>query len=42
MASGACNCGADLTVKHHIWVESRAHWDLIGDAGKQHPEGYES
>ena len=29
-----------LDVIHHIWVDSRAHWDVIGDAGKQHPEAF--
>jgi hypothetical protein len=32
--------GDDLRVVHHIWVESRAVWDKIGDSGKQHPEGF--
>ena len=26
-----------LAVAHHIWVESKAAWDKIGDDGKQHP-----
>lgn len=26
----------DLEVKHHIFVGSKASWDVIGDAGKQH------
>ena len=30
----------DFRVAHHIWVESRAAWDEIGDAGKQHPEEF--
>ena len=25
-----------LRVKHHIWVDSRAGWDEIGDSGKRH------
>lgn len=29
-----------LEVKHHIWVGSKAHWDVIGDAGTQHPEAF--
>ena len=33
--------GESLRVAHHIWVESRAVWDEIGDAGKQHPEAFE-
>jgi hypothetical protein len=28
--------GEDLRVIHHIWVESRASWDEIGDSGEQH------
>ena len=30
--------GEALKVVHHIWVDSRAVWDEIGDAGKQHRE----
>ena len=26
----------ELRVLHHIWVDSRAPWDEIGDTGKQH------
>ena len=33
--------GESLQVRHHIWVESRAGWDVIGDAGKQHREAFE-
>ena len=29
-----------LKVIHHIWVGSKAVWEEIGDAGKQHPEGF--
>ena len=25
-----------LRVKHHIWVDSRARWDEIGDSGTRH------
>ena len=32
--------GENLRVAHHIWVESKAGWDEIGDDGKQHPEEY--
>jgi len=32
--------GDALRVAHHVWVGSRAVWDEIGDAGKQHPEGF--
>lgn len=33
--------GESLAVIHHIWVDSRAPWDEIGDEGKQHREGFE-
>lgn len=33
--------GNSLTVKHHIWVDSKAVWDEIGDAGRQHREAFE-
>lgn len=29
-----------LRVAHHIWVGSKADWDIIGDQGKQHPTAY--
>ena len=29
-----------LSVTHHIFVDSRASWDEIGDAGRQHPGRY--
>lgn len=32
--------GESLAVLHHIWVGSKAPWDVIGDAGKQHPEAF--
>ncbi len=32
--------GAGLKVRAHIWVDSRAEWDEIGDNGQQHPEQY--
>lgn len=32
--------GESLKVEHHIWVDSKADWDEIGDAGKRHPEKY--
>jgi hypothetical protein len=28
--------GSSLRVIHHIWVGSKASWDVIGDQGKQH------
>ncbi len=30
--------GEALRVMHHIWVDSKASWDEIGDSGQQHPE----
>lgn len=30
-----------LHVAHHIWVESKAEWDEIGDSGKQHLQSFE-
>ena len=30
-----------LKVAHHIWVESKAVWDEIGDSGKQHLQSFE-
>lgn len=32
--------GDSLKVIHHIWVGSKAPWDEIGDAGRQHLEGF--
>jgi hypothetical protein len=34
--------GEGLTVQHHVFVDSRAPWDVIGDDGVQHPEGLKS
>jgi hypothetical protein len=34
------DAGSALRVIHHIWVGSKADWDEIGDAGKQHVEGF--
>ena len=31
----------NLKVIHHIWVDSKASWDEIGDSGKQHMEAFE-
>jgi hypothetical protein len=28
-----------LRVIHHVWVGSKAGWDVIGDDGRQHVEG---
>ena len=33
--------GQPLKVTHHLWVDSKADWDEIGDAGKQHAEFFE-
>lgn len=33
--------GESLKVAHHIWVDSRAVWDEIGDEGKQHRGPFE-
>ena len=33
--------GEKLKVAHHLWVGSKAAWDVIGDAGKQHHEAFE-
>lgn len=31
----------ELRVAHHIWVDSKADWDVIGDQGKQHPKDFQ-
>lgn len=33
--------GEKLKVAHHIWVDSKATWDVIGDGGRQHAEAFE-
>ncbi len=33
--------GESLRVVHHIWVDSKAVWDEIGDAGRQHREAFQ-
>jgi len=39
--AGCITQGDDaLRVTYHIWVGSKAVWDEIGDAGKQHPEKF--
>jgi len=39
--AGLISEGGDvLRVVHHIWVNSKAGWDEIGDKGKQHPEAF--
>ncbi len=30
----------DLEVVHHIYVDSKASWDVIGDNGKQHSDEF--
>jgi hypothetical protein len=32
--------GEGLEVIHHIWVDSKAPWDEIGDSGRQHSEAF--
>ena len=32
--------GETLEVLHHIYVDSRASWDEIGDSGRQHGQAY--
>ncbi len=32
--------GESLKVAHHIWVDSKAVWDEIGDSGQQHHEDF--
>jgi hypothetical protein len=32
--------GDELRVIHHIWVGSKAPWDVIGDSGQQHAEAF--
>lgn len=34
------NGGDGLRVMHHIWVDSKACWDEIGDSGKRHAEAF--
>ncbi len=39
--AGSITGGAgELHVAHHIFVGSKASWDVIGDNGKQHLEAY--
>ena len=33
--------GESLKVMHHIWVDSKASWDEIGDAGRRHLKAFE-
>lgn len=34
--------GENLKVAHHLYVNSKASWEVIRDSGKQHTEGYGS
>ncbi len=34
--------GESLEVVHHIWVDSKAEWDEIGDTGQRHPEAFQA
>lgn len=34
--------GESLKVAHHIFVNSKAVWDQIGDSGKQHAEAFKA
>jgi hypothetical protein len=39
--AGSITSGVEhLRVAHHVWVGSKAAWDVIGDNGMQHPEGF--
>lgn len=41
--AGTITSGAkELKVIHHIWVDSKAPWDEIGDTGALHPEAFGS
>ncbi len=43
MPAGFISSGGEgLKVIHHIWVDSKANWDEIGDAGVLHPEEFGS
>lgn len=36
------NGDENLRVAHHIWVDSKASWDVIGDGGRCHAKAFES
>ena len=38
--AGSISNYEDLAVIHHIWVDSKASWDKIGDDGQQHAEAF--
>jgi len=33
--------GEFLAITDHIWVDSKANWDQIGDSGRRHPGAFE-
>ena len=33
--------GKPMRVAHHIWVDSKADWDVIGDDGLQHQQEFQ-
>jgi len=33
--------GENLRVAHHIWVDSRATWDELGDCGRRHSAAFD-
>ncbi len=39
-ASSISHGGEMLRVAHHLFVDSKAPWHVIGDDGKQHPDSY--
>lgn len=39
--AGAISGEEELRVIHHIWVDSKASWDEIGDTGAQHSAAFE-
>ena len=38
--AGLLDGDAGLEVIHHIWVDSKAGWDVIGDEGKRHLQAF--
>lgn len=41
--AGLITVGAEnFKVAHHIWVDSKASWDELGDCGRRHKQGFES
>lgn len=33
--------GENLKVAHHIWVDSKAIWDELGESGRRHAEAFQ-